>query len=54
MNWSYTETNRVGDHIWWIGDNGRFETHYPEWNLTYDVEAILAEMFEFNTERWAV
>ena len=22
-------TNRIGDHIWWIGDNGRFESHYP-------------------------
>ena len=53
MSWSYSETNRIGDHIWWIGDNGRFEQHYPEWKLTYDVEAILAEMFEFNAERWA-
>ncbi len=22
MDWSYSETNRAGDHIWWIGDNG--------------------------------
>jgi CDP-paratose 2-epimerase len=53
MIWSYSETNRIGDHIWWIGDNGRFEEHYPNWKLTYDVEAILAEMFEFNADRWA-
>jgi CDP-paratose 2-epimerase len=24
MRWSYTDANRTGDHIWWIGDNGRF------------------------------
>ena len=23
--------NRIGDHIWWIGDNGRFQSHYPGW-----------------------
>jgi CDP-paratose 2-epimerase len=53
MNLSYSETNRIGDHIWWIGDNGRFAEHYPEWHLTYDVPAILAEIFEANAERWA-
>jgi CDP-paratose 2-epimerase len=53
MNWSYSETNRIGDHIWWIGDNGRFAEDYPEWSLTYNVEAILAEMYEANLERWA-
>jgi CDP-paratose 2-epimerase len=53
MNWSYSETNRIGDHIWWIGDNGRFEEHYPEWSLEYNVEAVLTEMFEANADRWA-
>jgi CDP-paratose 2-epimerase len=53
MSWSYSETNRIGDHVWWIGDNGRFEEHYPEWKLTFDVEAIVTEMFEANGERWA-
>jgi len=30
MNWSYVEDNRVGDHIWWISDVRRFQSHYPE------------------------
>ena len=29
LDWTYRDENRVGDHIWWIGDNGRFESHYP-------------------------
>lgn len=53
MDWSYSETNRTGDHIWWIGDNGRFEQHYPGWRLQHDVEDILTEMHQANTERWS-
>jgi CDP-paratose 2-epimerase len=52
LEWSYVEANRVGDHIWWIGDNGRFQAHYPGWRLTYDVRRILEEIFEANRERW--
>jgi CDP-paratose 2-epimerase len=53
MEWSYDDTNRVGDHIWWIGDNARFEADYPEWSLRYDVELILKEIYEANVERWS-
>jgi len=52
MQWSYSEQNRSGDHIWWIGDNGKFESHFPEWKLEYNVEGILNEIFEANIERW--
>ncbi len=52
MSWTYSDQNRVGDHIWWIGDNGRFESDYPDWSLTYDVERILREIHEANAERW--
>jgi CDP-paratose 2-epimerase len=52
LEWSYTESNRVGDHIWWIGSNGRFEKHYPEWKLEYGVERILHEIYEANQDRW--
>jgi CDP-paratose 2-epimerase len=53
VDWTYEETNRVGDHLWWIGDNSRFESHYPDWRLTYDVPAILLEIHDRNVERWA-
>lgn len=52
MAWSYEETNRTGDHIWWIGDNSHFESHYPGWKLTYDARAIMAEIHAANTDRW--
>ena len=53
LPWTYSPTNRVGDHIWWISDNGRFESHYPAWSPQYDVRGILGEMHEANAERWA-
>jgi CDP-paratose 2-epimerase len=52
LDWTYEEANRIGDHIWWIGDTGRFESHYPDWKLDYDVRRILEEMHEANAERW--
>jgi CDP-paratose 2-epimerase len=52
MQWTYSEMNRIGDHLWWIGDNGRFEQHYPGWTIRHDVEDILVEMYEANAERW--
>jgi len=52
VDWSYEDASRVGDHIWWIGDNGRFESHYPGWKVTYDVPAILSEIHAHNVERW--
>ncbi len=53
MTWSYNERNRIGDHIWWIGANERFRRHYPAWRLSYDVEAILREIYDANAGRWA-
>jgi CDP-paratose 2-epimerase len=52
LAWSYEEANRVGDHIWWIGSNEQFMSHYPEWKLEYDVERILTEIFEHNVDNW--
>jgi CDP-paratose 2-epimerase len=52
LDWSYVDQARMGDHIWWIGDNGRFAEHYPGWELQYDVRAILEEMYDLNERRW--
>jgi CDP-paratose 2-epimerase len=46
MNWSYVEGNRLGDHIWWISDIRRFESHYPEWKITYDIRTMLVEILD--------
>lgn len=45
MKVRYTDENRIGDHIWWISSVEKFRAHYPGWSLTYDVPAILEEIF---------
>lgn len=49
---TYVEQHRKGDHIWWIGDLSRFRAHYPEWNITRDVKAILTDIYEANRDTW--
>jgi len=46
MNWTYSDDARAGDHIWWISDVRRFQSHYPDWQYTYDIGAILDEIFD--------
>ena len=52
MKTTYVETNRIGDHIWWISDVSRFRLHYPEWSLTKNVRDIMSEIFAYNRPRW--
>ena len=53
LNYSYTEDNRSGDHIWYISDLSKFKAKYPGWSITYNVPEILREIYEHNIERWA-
>ncbi len=48
LNWAYTDSNRVGDHIWYVSDVEKFKSHYPDWRLTYDIPAILSEIYELH------
>ncbi len=41
---SYNETNRVGDHMWWVSDVRKFQAHYPEWRYRYDIRAIVEDI----------
>ncbi|WP_340819084.1 NAD-dependent epimerase/dehydratase family protein [Methanolobus sp. WCC4] len=45
MNYSYSEENRIGDHIWWISDVSKFKEHYPEWDYKYSIRDILVEIY---------
>lgn len=46
MNYSYKEDNRSGDHIWYVSDTRRFQTHYPEWVQRYSVNEILEQIVD--------
>jgi len=51
MNYSYSETNRIGDHIWWISDLTKFKSHYPGWDWKYSLNDILVQIHDGLTER---
>ena len=47
-NYEYKDTNRIGDHIWYISDISKFKSHYSNWKLGHNVDNILNEMNEKN------
>jgi CDP-paratose 2-epimerase len=51
LNWSYCESNRSGDHVWWISDVNKFRSHYPKWDFKYDIRDMLEQMHEKLVER---
>jgi CDP-paratose 2-epimerase len=46
LHWTYLEDNRIGDHIWWISDVRKFQSHYPEWKFRYGIREILEEIYQ--------
>jgi CDP-paratose 2-epimerase len=52
MNYTYQETNRIGDHIWYVSSLKKFQAHYPSWRQKYSLEQTLQEIFKNNVSRW--
>jgi CDP-paratose 2-epimerase len=46
MKYTYSETNRIGDHIWYISDVSKFREHYPQWSYRYNLHDIMGQIFE--------
>ncbi|MEC7986526.1 MAG: NAD-dependent epimerase/dehydratase family protein [Myxococcota bacterium] len=51
FSYRLSEQNRMGDHIWWISDTSKFQSHYPDWQQKYDIDALLEEMVDVMTRR---
>jgi len=45
LNWRYEEANRRGDHIWWISDVRKFQSHYPAWKIRYGLRETLEGIY---------
>ncbi len=52
LNWTYSDDNRSGDHIWWISDITRFQDAYPGYELKYGIEDIIADLHDNGISRW--
>jgi CDP-paratose 2-epimerase len=49
---NYVDQPRVGDHQWWISSMAKFRSHYPQWRQSYDIPAILGEIYEAHADIW--
>lgn len=49
MNTVYQDTNRIGDHIWYVSDVAKFKSHYPDWKYTYGIKDILLDIYRNET-----
>jgi CDP-paratose 2-epimerase len=45
MNYSLSDQNRIGDHIWYVSDLSKFKAHYPGWEPRYGIEETLEQIF---------
>lgn len=50
-NYTISEENRIGDHIWYISDLSKFKKHYPNWNITISLEETIKQMVEFEKNK---
>lgn len=46
MRYSYSDTNRIGDHICYISNLSKMRLHYPGWNITKDLKTTFTEIYQ--------
>jgi CDP-paratose 2-epimerase len=46
---TYTDKNRIGDHICYISDHTKLKTHFPNWSITRDLPTICQEIVDAQT-----
>ncbi|MAG02055.1 NAD-dependent epimerase [Candidatus Pacearchaeota archaeon] len=46
LEYSYDGKNRMGDHICYYSDMGKFKKDYPEWKITLNLRDIISEIVE--------
>ena len=44
LAWKYVEEARKGDHICYISDLRKFQSHYPNWKITRNLDTIFQEI----------
>jgi len=44
LKWKYVDQARKGDHICYISDLRKLESHYPEWKVTKSLDTIFSEI----------
>ena len=50
VQWSYNEQARKGDHICYISDLRKFQSHFPGWRISRSLDSIIEEMVAWETD----
>lgn len=48
---TYSETNRVGDHICYISDLRKLKSHFPQWKIRTGLPEIISKMIETEEQK---
>jgi CDP-paratose 2-epimerase len=51
IDYSLSETNRVGDHMCYISDLSKIKSHFPGWSVTISLDDILGQMIEMEEHK---
>lgn len=52
LDYTLTDDNRSGDHIWWISDVRRFQADYPDWSYEFGLRDIVEQIVEAASGRF--
>ena len=50
INFTTVPENRIGDHIWYVSDLSKFQSHYPEWAIRTSLNTIIERIVKSNYE----
>ena len=50
-NYTLSEDNRIGDHIWYVSDLSKFKTDYPNWDITISLDDTIKQMVDFEKNK---
>lgn len=51
QNYSYSDENRIGDHICYYSNLDKMKSHYPGWEITISLEETLRQVVEAHLQR---
>lgn len=51
LNYTYTDDNRSGDHIWYISDVKKFQSHFPQWQYKHNLKDIVEDIYNAQVAR---
>ncbi len=46
MQYTYSDTNRIGDHICYYSDLRKMKSHYPNWQITKSLQTVFEEIYQ--------